>query len=397
MRISSFGGDRRRDLLFVLATASATLVLFLIPTGFEKPSVHSSERVKARVLSVDDSNVKAIGPVRHGEQQLEIRVLEGRFRGQVLPSHNALYGKLELDKFFKPGDAAFAVLDLSADGSAVAYANVLDHYRIDATAMLLGLFAAVLIAFAGWTGAKALLSFAFSGAMIVKLLLPAILRGWDPVWTALCVVAVLTGAIIFLVGGFTRKGVVAFLGSMSGIALTSVLAFAFTNALRIRGAVRPFTETLLYSGFDGLDLSRLFIAGIFLASSGAVMDLGMDIAAAMAEVAERNPGIGRADLVRSGLRIGRHVVGTMTTTLLLAYTGGYTGLLLTFIAQGIPFENVVNLIYVSAELVHTMVGSFGLVLVAPATAAAGGLLLAFRSAEGDGAKKSRNAAEDVPA
>lgn len=106
------------------------------------------------------------------------------------------------------------------------------------------------------------------------------------------------------------------------------------------------------------------------------MDLGMDIAAAMSEIAEKNPRISRGALVRSGLNVGRHVVGTMTTTLLLAYTGGYTGLMLTFIAQGIPFENVLNMVYVSAELVHTMVGSFGLILVAPATAAAGGFLLA---------------------
>jgi uncharacterized membrane protein len=65
----------------------------------------------------------------------------------------------------------------------------------------------------------------------------------------------------------------------------------------------------------------------------------------------------------------------MTTTLLLAYSGGYIGMLMTFLARGVPFENVLNMVYVSSELVHTFVGSFGLVLVAPLTAVAGGIIL----------------------
>lgn len=375
MKLTAFGGDRRRDIFFVVLTLTVSVILFITPTGFERAgSGVKNERVKARITAVNNENVKAIGPVKHGEQQLEIKILNGRFRGREIASSNNLIGKLELDKFFVAGNTAFVVLDLTQDGSDIAYANVLDHYRIDATILLFVLFSACLIAFAGWTGFKALISFIFSCAAIIKFLLPMILRGWDPVWTALGIVAILTAVIIFLVGGFTRKGLIAFIGSMGGVALTSVLAYLFTRLFKIHGAVRPFTETLLYSGFDDLNLVGLFIAGVFLASSGAVMDLGMDISAAMHEVAEKNPHIGRAALIKSGFTVGRHVVGTMTTTLLLAYTGGYTALIMTFIAQGIPFENVLNMIYVSAEMVHTMVGSFGLVLVAPTTAIVGGIL-----------------------
>ena len=111
---------------------------------------------------------------------------------------------------------------------------------------------------------------------------------------------------------------------MGRAGLTTVLGILFTRIFNIHGAVRPFTETLLYSGFEHLDLAGLFIAGIFLASSGAVMEPSMDITAAMSEIADKNPDIGRSALVRSGLSVGRHAAGTMTTTLLLAYTGGYT-------------------------------------------------------------------------
>jgi uncharacterized membrane protein len=98
------------------------------------------------------------------------------------------------------------------------------------------------------------------------------------------------------------------------------------------------------------------------------MDLAMDIAVGVGEVHRHNPGLSRRELFSSGLNIGRAVVGTMTTTLLLAYSGGYITLLMVFAAQGTSPFVFLNSTVVSAEVVKTLVGSFGLVLVAPFTA-----------------------------
>ena len=92
-----------------------------------------------------------------------------------------------------------------------------------------------------------------------------------------------------------------------------------------------------------------------------------------------NPNISRSNLIKSGFRVAQHVTGTMTTTLLLAYSAEYTAMFMTFIAQGIPLENVINMVYVSSEVVHTLVGSFGLILVAPLTVFAGGFLMGKKS------------------
>jgi uncharacterized membrane protein len=105
------------------------------------------------------------------------------------------------------------------------------------------------------------------------------------------------------------------------------------------------------------------------------MDLAMDVASAMGEVVDKKPGISRVEAVWSGIRVGRAVVGTMTTTLLLAYSGGFVTLLMAFMAQGIPLDTTFNFIYVAAEVLKTLVGSFGLVTVAPFTALVGGLLM----------------------
>jgi uncharacterized membrane protein len=210
--------------------------------------------------------------------------------------------------------------------------------------------------------------------MLWKVMIPAFLKAHDPILIALGVVASLTAVISFLVGGISPKGLVCFLGAFLGLVLTCLLAQLFIKGFRIHGATRPFAETLLYSGFYYLNLSKIFLAGVFTASSGAVMDLAMDISASMHEIREKHPVISRWDHFKSGMAVGRAVIGTMTTTLLLAYSGSYLTMLMVFMGQGVPLGNILNLNYVAAEVLNTMVGSFVLVTVAPFTAAVGALI-----------------------
>ncbi len=366
--------SNRREIIFVAFSFLLLIVLLMLPTGFEELIDRNAERVRARVVATDNSEVKQLGIVKVGTQIVTVEILQGKFRGTQTNGVNELIGSMELDTMFAPGDTAFVTLDLSIDGKSIVATNVIDHYRINIEMVLFVLFFLFLLLYAGWTGLKAFLSFIITAAAIWKLLLPGFLKGYDPVLISLGIVTLLTAFIIFLIGGISKKGFIAFIGAVSGIAVTCVLSIIFGNLFHIHGAVKQFSETLLYSGFPHLDISKIFLSGIFLASSGAVMDIAMDISAAMHEVKSNHQEISTGKLILSGLTVGRAVVGTMTTTLLLAYSGGYTAMLMVFIAQGTPLVNVLNINYVSAEILHTLVGSFGLVLVAPLTAVIGGFL-----------------------
>ena len=364
-----------QDIYLITITLIAIVAMGIIPSGFSETQKNvTSIRTRATVLSVDNSLIKEIGPVIEGTQQVTIRIETGQFQGEDLDTINVLIGKKELDKVFKTGDSALVVLDLTTSKDTIIFANMIDHYRTDKSIFLILFFFTSLLLVAGWIGFKAIISFIFTAMIILKVLLPAFLKGINPIFIAFLVVTILTAVIIFLVGGLSRKGLSAFLGSFAGLLTTVLLAVGFSSWFHLSGATSPFLEALLYSGFGHINLTNIFIAGIFVASSGAVMDLAMDISASMHEVYEKHPNITRLELMVSGLTVGRHAVGTMTTTLLLAYSGGYTGMLMTFIGRGVPFENVLNMAYVSSELVHTFVGSFGLVLVAPFTALAGSMV-----------------------
>jgi len=367
----------RRDLVFFgIVLAACAALLRCDPLPVPHTPRHAPFRHRGRVIAVDNSHVRVNLIVKTQAQFLTVELKGGPHRGAVLPVENQLTGKLELDEFYDVG--ADVLIEYQLEDGKPAHPVARGHYRLRAQALLALLFAGLLVLLAGPMGLKALLSFVFTALMLWRIFFPALLRGLPPVPLGLGVVTALTAAIAFSVGGLTRRGLAAFAGSMLGLLLTAALAARFASVFRLHGAVAPFAETLLYSGYMELNLTRVFVASVFVGSSGAVMDLAMDIAVAMEEVKLKKPEIGLWEHLRSGLRIGRAVLGTMTTTLLLAYTGSHITMFMFFTSRGLPLDRMLNMPMVAAEILNILVGSFGLATVAPFTALAAAALLRRR-------------------
>ncbi|MGN0854087.1 MAG: YibE/F family protein [Kiritimatiellia bacterium] len=358
-----------RKALPIAVLIAACAGMWLLP-GPRRLAEDGGPTIRAEVVETDDSGVARHGLVEFGTQRLMVRLPDGT----VCAAANELRAQMELDKKFAVGDVALVAVPGKRTATDILVAR--DHWRLGWGLGLFAAFCVFLCAFGGWTGVKALFSFVFSGFAIWKLLIPLSLTGYPASLVAFLTVAVLTGVIMYLVAGMTRTGASAFTGAMLGVCASLGLAHLFGRVMHVNGATMPFAQQLLYSGYSWLNLQDVFFGAIVLASSGAVMDLAMDIAAGIAEVKRHNPALGFRELFRSGLRMGRAVVGTMTTTLLLAYSGGYLTLLMVFAAQGTPPLDFLNSTLVSAELVKTLVGSFGLVLVAPFTALMGAWIVA---------------------
>lgn len=364
-------------LLMIVIGMIMTAILAVLPTGYEDALIYQDmERATAEIIDIDNSAIKSSGLIQSGEQSCTLKIQTGKFKGQEMTGVNFLSGSLEKDKIYKVGDRA--LVTISHEGEEVKSVVMSDHYRLDKEIILFGIFALLLIVVAGRNGVLAIFSFAITVLTIWKILVPAYLRGYSPVWTGILITVFITVMIIFFVYGFDRKTVTASLGSLLGIATTCLLGMLFTDLFHINGAVMPDAESLLYSGFQHLDLTAIFMSSIFIGASGAMMDLSVDITSAVQEVVEKKPEIGWREAARSGMNVGRAAMGTMTTTLLLAYSGGYITLLMVFMAQGTPADHILNYKYVAAEVLDTVVGSFGLVTVAPFTALVAGIMLTRR-------------------
>lgn len=372
----------RKNLSTVFGCLIISIILLAIPTGFEGAlQFRDAEKCRVLVEEVDNSKLIDTGLIRTGQQVCSVKILSGKFKGQLTEGWNMLGGSLSQDKLFRPGDIVQAIVhyETSESGTVFYSVNLIDYYRLKVEFILAVAFAVFLISFAGMTGIRSVFSFVITILVLWKILVPFYLKGFNPIMTGIVVVAIMTFIILALVYGFDKRLVSAFSGSMTGILFAAILSFVFTKKFHIHGAVMANSESLLYSGFQNLNLTQIFMASVFIGASGSVMDLSVDITSAVNEVVatarKKGVPVTKREAVKSGMAVARAAMGTMTTTLLLAYSGTCIALLMVFMAQGTPVYNILNNNVVSAEIINTIAGSFGLAMTAPITALISGTVL----------------------
>lgn len=348
-------------------------------------------RERVRIDAVDNSALYPLGIVYSGVQICEVTVLSGDQAGQTALASNYLNTALDKDKLFAAGDVAYAMVQPRETALVV---TLIDHYRADTQLWIFIALAFLLMVVGGVIGVGTLISLGASGIIIWKLLIPLLLDLVDPIIASFVTVLVLTVLIDLLVAGFTRRCAVALLGSLAGTFTTFVLAMFLTDVLKLDGGDIPYVVPLLSQSAMMVDTRALFIGMMFIANSGALMDLSIDIAVSCEELRRHCPGISRGEMLRSALVVGRGVLGTMATTLLLAYSGNYLSMLMYFAGQGTPLLDVINLKYVSSQLLTTLVGSFGLVAVAPFTAVFAALIFTKRGRLSKGIAREEAAGSD---
>ncbi|PHV70811.1 hypothetical protein CS063_08575 [Sporanaerobium hydrogeniformans] len=357
--------DKNR--VFSLVCLTLIVALMLVPTGFEKQMYFNAEAVKAEVLSTNESTIYETGLIKQGAQTCQIRIMQGRYKGVEVEATNLLTGKLEFDKLFRVGDKAFVLLE-KGEAEEILFANMIDYYRIDKEIVLALVFAVALIVFSGSIGVRTIMSFIFSLLCIWKLLIPMLLKGYHPMLISLLIGVTMAMVTLILVAGFTKKAYCAILGATCASFMTCFMAIIFGNWFQIHGAVMPWSESILYAGYSGLNLTMIYQAAIYLSCSGAIVDLAIDISAAIDEIVDKKPHISSKEILLSGLNIGKSVVGSQATTLLLAYMGSFIGIMMVYMAQGTPLLHILTSQSIAAEIVHTFVGCIGLVIVSPLTA-----------------------------
>ena len=157
------------------------LILIVLPTGYEDAAIYKgTDRVRAKVLSTDESSVINNGLIQSGEQYCKVKILGGKFKGEETKAVNMLSGSLEADKIFQEGDIAQVVISYS--NGEILSVMMSDHYRLDKELLLAGIFVLLLIGFAGRTGLRAVYSFMITILAIWKILTPAYLKGANPIW-----------------------------------------------------------------------------------------------------------------------------------------------------------------------------------------------------------------------
>ena len=199
---------RRGEVVFAIILAVVSLVLFVVPTGFQRSIYVNAEGARARVIATDDSTIIQTGLFRQGDQRCTVEVLSGSHKGLVMDAVNMLSGSLADDKVFRPGDIAWVLVERDGDDNPI-FINMIDHYRLGKEMAGALVFAAVLILFARFSGVRIIISFIFAFLCIWKMLIPATLHGLNPLFMCLVTLMAITVTTLLLVGGVNRRSLAA--------------------------------------------------------------------------------------------------------------------------------------------------------------------------------------------
>ena len=303
---------------------------------------------------------------RLGEQYLEVELLSGPYKGTVLETYNYMSAYLNVDA----GEGTRIIVRLDLDDNGEPYIIAVPNYdRATVLMGLLAIFALLLIVIGGKKGVLALLGLAYTLACLWFIQVPMILRGASPIPVTILIVALTTVASLVLLTGLSKKTLCATLGCVGGVAVAGLFAAVSGVLSPLNGFNMSEAEELVLRAADSeLHISGLFVAGILVASLGAVMDVAMSISSSCWELRELNPSLPKAALFRSGMNIGRDAMGTMANTLILAFSGASLNMLLLFQVYDYPLIQIFNTDAMAMEVIRGVAGSIGIILTAPLVA-----------------------------
>ena len=355
------------------------------PADASEYATYETAKITALLSDTTESDESSDGGWR-GDQLLLAEVTSGAYKGETLQVYNyvgPLYGVP-----VQVGDSVVLTVSTYADGSHTA--TVYEFDRSLPLLLVVVLFLLVTVLVGGKTGAKSLVSLSVTLACLFLILLPLLMKGLPTLPTVFFLCAYIAVVSLTILGGFRQKTVCAMLGAIAGTALAMLFGLLAQGVCRIDGLRLSDVEPLLQLRQQGIPigLRHLLTGGIVISALGAVMDVTMGISSAISEVHAVDPSLGRKELFRSGMNVGRDMVGTMTNTLILAFLGSSFTLILYLYSLGLSVHQLLSSAYLAVEVISGLSASVGVILSIPITALICAVLLGKKDAPQD-AKKLR--------
>lgn len=357
-----------------LVVAGILFLLFLCRYNqIKKESLYDTEGrtfAKAEVTDILQDNETKDG-IYIGRQLVKLKVTSGKWKGKTMEADSSsayLYGA-----HCKKGSRVIALIS-EANGSFSASVYSVD--REMQVYLIIAIFLLTLIIIGGKQGLASVIGLAFTVICILFLFLPMIYKGHSPILAAVLVVILTTIVTMYLVGGASGKTAVAIAGTVLGVLISALFALIFCKMTDISGYNVSAIESLIYvRDQTGIEVGQLLFAGILIASLGAIMDVAMSISSTIEEISYQNPELGIKGLFFSGMRVGKDMMGTMSNTLILAFTGSSLNTMIMIYAYSYPYNQMINMYSIGIELLRGISGTIGIILAVPFVSLIGSLYL----------------------
>lgn len=219
-------------------------------------------------------------------------------------------------------------------------------------------------------GIKAIIGLIITLLAIFFVLITTIFKGYNAILVSIGTCFLITISTFTVIGGWNKKSIAAALGTIGGVVFAGVIASIVGYLAQLTGAGKEEAVMLSIASKNvQFNFRELLFAEIIVSALGACMDVGMSIASSLTELKEKNPAMTGKELFKSGMNIGGDMIGTMTNTLILSFTGSSLLLVLLYMASSVGVTDVINIEAIATESVCALSGSTGIVYTVPITAA----------------------------
>lgn len=339
----------------------------------EVPVMSSETGVVKGIKYEDYENI--LTNEKSSKQLVTVEVLTGNFKGTQRIIENMLTGNPAYDIPLNKGDKV--ILHIEPTSENVNSPDDVNYYIADIKRdtqiwVFTGIFVLLLLLIGRKNGVRSVISIIATLMLIFFVMVPAVLYGISPILSAIITGILSTTVTLYLVGGLNYKSTSAIIGTSISLifaGILSVSAIYFANLTGFAGEENMF----LYSTRSDLNFKGLLSASMIIAALGALMDTAVSISSTINEIHETDKSLGVAELFKSGMNVGRDIIGTMSNTLILVYLG--SSLPLVLLSGNIDLNKFFNLNQVVTEILSALTGSTAILACVPITAIIASVLI----------------------
>ena len=338
-----------------------------------KPAMHSQTGI-VRDIVYDDLN-NTVSNEQSTKQIVTVEILSGIFKGERITTDNMLTNNPAYDINLSKGDKV--VLHLEPRADTVMDINDVDIFISDIKRdnqiwLFAGIFGLLLVAIGRKKGLRSIVSIILTVGLIFCSMIPLVLSGFSPIISSIIVGVLSTVITIYLVGGLNAKSTSAIIGTSTSLAIAGILSILAIKLAHLTGFAGE-ENLFLYTTRPDLDFQGILAASMFIAALGALMDTAVSIASTINEINQTDETLSISQLFKSGMNVGRDIIGTMSNTLILVYLG--SALPLVLLSVNVDFNKFFNLNQVATEILSALIGSIAILLCVPATAIIAAILI----------------------
>ena len=191
----------------------------------------------------------------------------------------------------------------------------------------------------------------------------------DPIKVTFIGAMIISFFSLFFINGYNKKT----LASLISVVIVILLVMLITYNMGINAQIQGFSNEQIdtvsfYSLYVQINFSTIVICEIVIGLLGAIIDVSISISSSMNEIYKNNTLITQHELFKSGMNIGKDILGTMTNTLFFAYISGFMTLMIYFNQLKYSLATIINAKVFCSEVFQSLCCGIGIILIIPITA-----------------------------